>query len=102
MASASAAVLPGVLRWFGPDSVRAALLHEHAVAHATGSALRARYLERIAPLLAELGDESTALLAAAPDFAGFDEARRRTDPSGPDAATIARVRGDKNRAFLVD
>jgi phenylacetate-CoA oxygenase PaaI subunit len=102
LVAASAAVLPGVLRWFGPDSERAGLLHEHAVASATGSGLRARYLERVTPLLAELGDEGAALLSATPDFTGFDEARRRTDLAGPDAATIARVRGDKNRAFLVD
>jgi hypothetical protein len=36
------------------------------------------------------------------DFAGFDEAWRRTPGSGPDAATIRKIRGDRNRAFLMD
>lgn len=107
--AATAATLPGILAWFGPDSDRARLLREAGITQAGGSELRERYLERIAPLLALLADEGAALAAggassgaAAPDFAGFDEARRRTSPAGPDAATIARVRGDKNREFLVD
>ena len=36
------------------------------------------------------------------DFTNFDEASRRTTGSSPDAATIKRVRGDKNRQVLVD
>ncbi|MBI4545864.1 MAG: phenylacetate-CoA oxygenase subunit PaaI [Gemmatimonadetes bacterium] len=96
------AALPALLRWLGPDSPRAAALREAGVVNATGSALRARYLERIAPLLAELGDAAPPRAPAAPDFAGFDEARRRVSTHGPDAATVARIRGDKNRVFLMD
>jgi ring-1,2-phenylacetyl-CoA epoxidase subunit PaaC len=105
--AAAAAVLPGILAWFGPDSERARLLSDAGIADAAGSELRARYLERITPLLNLLGDEGaangiSAPYLAAPDLTGFDEARRRTAPGGPDAATIAKVRGDKNREFLVD
>jgi hypothetical protein len=35
-------------------------------------------------------------------FEDFDEAARRPRGTTPDAATIARIRGDKNRAFLMD
>lgn len=101
--AATAAILPGILAWFGPDSERARQLVDAGVAQAAGSELRDRYTERIAPLLRELvDDENVAIGTAVPDLAGFDEARRRTSPGGPDAATIAKVRGDKNRAFLVD
>ncbi|MBI4409833.1 MAG: hypothetical protein HY561_09010, partial [Gemmatimonadetes bacterium] len=61
-----------------------------------------RYLERIAPLVSELGEAGAKLLALEPRFQGFDEARRRVSRTGPDAATLAKVRGDKNRAFLMD
>jgi hypothetical protein len=40
--------------------------------------------------------------AAAASFDGFDEATRRVAPDGPDATTIRQVRGDRNRAFLMD
>lgn len=102
LAGAAEAVLPGVLRWFGPDSERARLVTGAGVVDAAGGALRGRYLEQIGSLLAELGGRSAALGAHAPSFDGFDEARRRTSPGGPDAATVARIRGDKNRQFLLD
>lgn len=105
IAAATAAILPGILAWFGPDSDRARQLREAGIAQAVGSELRDRYLERIAPLLELLGAEgpgTTAPGLPAWDLTGFDEARRRTAPGGPDAATIAKVRGDKNREFLVD
>jgi ring-1,2-phenylacetyl-CoA epoxidase subunit PaaC len=81
---ATARVLPVVLRWFGSD----------------GDALRARFLERVAPLLDSADLHVRA--DATPDFSNFDEATRRSSTGGPDAATIARIRGDKNRAFLMD
>jgi hypothetical protein len=37
-----------------------------------------------------------------PDFRSFDVRTRRTIGTAPDAETIARVRGDRNRAFLMD
>jgi ring-1,2-phenylacetyl-CoA epoxidase subunit PaaC len=76
-------VLPVILRWFGPD----------------GDELRRTFLQRVEPLLASAGISANG---ARPDFSGFDAATRRTHNRGPDAATVARIRGDKNRAFLMD
>lgn len=94
--------LPVILRWFGPDSESAGRLAGEGVVDAAGAALRARYLERIGPLLDELGDAGAALRATTPSFEGFDETVRRVSREGPDAKTVARIRGDKNRAFLMD
>jgi phenylacetate-CoA oxygenase PaaI subunit len=89
--------LSAVLRWFGPDSERAGMLVSEGVVDAAGSALRARFLERVTPLLMQVD-----AAGAEPDFTNFDEARRRVPGSTPDAETIRRVRGDRNRAFLMD
>jgi ring-1,2-phenylacetyl-CoA epoxidase subunit PaaC len=94
-------VLPVLLRWFGPDSPRANSMFENGVMNGNGTELRTRFLQRIAPLLAA-AEEVGAVRNIEPDFAGFDEITRRTNASGPDAATITRIRGDKNRAFLMD
>lgn len=90
-----------VLRWFGPDGPRARTLLDASLADGAGSTLRERFVERIAPLLADagLGDLFTSI---EPSFEGFDEARRRAPGSSPDEATIRRIRGDRNRAFLMD
>jgi phenylacetate-CoA oxygenase PaaI subunit len=100
-ADAVRAVLPGLLQWFGPDTEGARALVEGSVVSAVGSTLRAKFLERAAPLLAGLGIED-ALTITDPDFAGFNETTRRAGNGAPDDATIARIRGDKNRAFLMD
>lgn len=98
MAEAVTEVLPGVLRWFGPDSERAARLVEGDAVDAAGSALRERYVGRVAPLLQALGLEA----GDAPRFEGFDEVTRRAGGAGPDAETVERIRGDRNRVFLMD
>ncbi len=97
---AFAAMLPTALRWFGPDSDRAKALVAEGVMDASGSNLRARFVARVEPILANLGIDGEA--KAAPDFGDFDEARRRVAGTAPDAKTIEHVRGDKNRAFLMD
>ena len=94
-------VVPVVLRWFGPDSQRAKEMLADGVVNANGSELRARFLERVAPLLSA-AEEVGAVRDIEPKFDGFDEISRRTNNTGPDAATIKRIRGDKNRAFLMD
>lgn len=78
--------LPGLLRWFGPGT--------------TGDELRARFVKRVTPLLDSVELQVASDLA--PDFSGFDATTRRSQQRGPDSATIARIRGDKNRAFLMD
>lgn len=93
-------VLPPVLRWFGPDSPRARALQEASVSDAVGSTLRSRYLERVAPLLAEV-DVAGVLDNIEPAFDDFDEGARRSG-GAPDEETIRQVRGDRNRAFLMD
>jgi ring-1,2-phenylacetyl-CoA epoxidase subunit PaaC len=100
LTQSAARVLPVLLRWFGPDAGANETLRAAAVMNASGSELRARFVKRIEPLLAGLDVDSS--LHESPDFTGFDETRRRTSPGGPDAATISRVRGDKNRVFLMD
>jgi ring-1,2-phenylacetyl-CoA epoxidase subunit PaaC len=99
MKDAAAVVAPGVLQWFGPDSPAAGALVEAGITSATGSALRAQFSERVAPLLATV---SASLPTSEPDFSTFDEARRRPAGTKPDDRTIAQIRGDKNRAFLMD
>jgi ring-1,2-phenylacetyl-CoA epoxidase subunit PaaC len=89
--------LPTVLRWFGRDAGPVAALAEAGVVAEGADALRARYLERVAPLLEVLGVSAPGQ----PDFSGFDDVRRR-GAGGPDEDTLTRVRGDKNRAFLMD
>lgn len=100
MQSAAQRVLPGVLRWFGPDSERARGLREAGIVDGVGSDLRSRYLLRVAPLLEHSAGGGT--VGVEPDFGGFDEAARRSTGSGPDQRTIEQVRGDRNRAFLMD
>lgn len=96
--AAVAALLVPVLQWLGPDSDRAGRLEQSGVATATGSGLRDRLLDRVEDLLERVDVAVPETL----DFARFDEARRRTAGGGPDAATIRRIRGDRNRAFLMD
>jgi phenylacetate-CoA oxygenase PaaI subunit len=95
-------VLPGVLRWFGPDSVRAAAAVEEGVVDAAGRSLRERFAAHVAPVLEEIGGLALASTRIEPDFTGFDEASRRATHAGPDAETIEKVRGDRNRVFLMD
>lgn len=97
---ASGAALGPVRAWFGPESERAAGLRDAGVVDAAGDALRARYIERIAPLL-ELADIDPDQ-ADEPGAGRFDEARRRSRAGGPDVETVRRIRGDHNRAFLMD
>ena len=56
-------------------------------------------MKRVEPLLSAAG---VKVNITKPDFGGFDPATRRSHNRGPDATTLARIRGDKNRAFLMD
>jgi len=100
-AAAVRALLPRLLQWFGPESVRANALNRAGVVNALPGDLRDRLLRRIAPWVADLIDPAR-LEAPAFGFEDFDETTRRPRGTAPDAATIARIRGDKNRAFLMD
>jgi ring-1,2-phenylacetyl-CoA epoxidase subunit PaaC len=100
MRQAVSSVAPGVLQWFGPDSDRSAAALEAGIADASGSGMRARFIERVAPLLRIVSAHDG--LAVEPDFSSFDEATRRPAGAVPDERTITQVRGDRNREFLMD
>ena len=91
-------MLPAVLAWFGPDSERAEQLKREGVVDEVGSALRERLLERVAPLLERVGVDAPESI----ELEGFDESRRRRGSGGPDEETIRKVRGDRNREFLME
>lgn len=90
--------LPSVLQWFGADDEAARGLIDAGLVAAAGSSLRERYLERVRPLL-ELVGGSTEVQ---PAFDGFRADFRRPSGTTPEPGVIAKVRGDLNRAFLMD
>lgn len=97
--AAAERALPAVLQWFGPDGERARGLTGAGLVAAAGSQLRERYFERVRTLL-ELVDAGAD--AREPAFDGFREDYRRPSDTTPDPDVIAKVRGDLNRAFLMD
>ncbi|MFQ5529828.1 MAG: Phenylacetic acid catabolic protein [Gemmatimonadota bacterium] len=96
-----AAALQPCLRWFGGagDGIGSTLA-TRGVVDGDPDTLRGRWLERVRPLL-DLVD-TPATPGDALDWADWDDGRRRTGAGGPDPDTLARVRGDKNRAMLMD
>jgi phenylacetate-CoA oxygenase PaaI subunit len=99
--------LPEALRWLGDDSAPGTRrLVEEGLVTAGPTELRARFLARVAPVLAETGLAEDAGLAGGEyagtlEWSGWDEATRRAGGS-LDEATAARARGDKNRALLLE
>jgi len=111
LAASLARYLAPALRWLGDDGA-AGVRHlvDDGLVAADPSALRARVLAKVGPLLREAG--MAERLGIAPDgngwsyggsleWAGWDEATRR-DGGSLDEQTAARARGDKNRALLLD
>ncbi|HEU4561550.1 MAG TPA: Phenylacetic acid catabolic protein [Longimicrobium sp.] len=102
--------LAPALAWLGRDEAAQRLVDEGIVT-AGPSALRARYLARVAPVLEEIGaagalgleqrDGSAWTFTGELDWAGWNDAARRAG-GGLDEETAARARGDKNRALLMD
>lgn len=103
LGAAYAAALEPCLRWFGrgEGEVWAALADEGAI-DGSPDAQRTRWLERVGPLLEDVGLDVPAAGGAGLDWSTWDGARRRAGAGGPDSETLARVRGDKNRAMLMD
>jgi ring-1,2-phenylacetyl-CoA epoxidase subunit PaaC len=101
--------LPAALRWFGRDEACEGMLEQGLVAQGA-SALRDRFLSRIGPVLDELGmAEEIGLhrsrgqwMGSVAGWEGWSDAARRAGRAGPDQETLGRVRGDKNRALLLD
>jgi ring-1,2-phenylacetyl-CoA epoxidase subunit PaaC len=104
--------LPVALRWLGgADAPGLRSLEEQGVLREGPAGLRARFLQAVAPPLGAAGlaveaglvpDGSSWAPAVEIDWSGWHEARRRSGPGGPDADTLARVRGDRNRAALLE
>ncbi len=95
------------LRWFGVDGGVVARLAEAGVADAAPAELRARWLERVAPAVADAGldlaERSNGSWAVPDlDWSAWDPTRRRSGDGRLNDETLAGVRGDKNRAMLMD
>jgi ring-1,2-phenylacetyl-CoA epoxidase subunit PaaC len=90
--------LGAALRWLGrdEDAPLRALREEGLVTMGAGE-MRAAFMERVGGVLGAAGVEEREV-----DWSGWDPSLRRGARGGPDEATLARVRGDKNRAFLLE
>jgi ring-1,2-phenylacetyl-CoA epoxidase subunit PaaC len=103
--------LPEALRWLGRDEAPGfRRLVEEGIVREEPSALRARFLARVGPVLADVGAAEALGLSrdggewshsGALDWSGWDDATRRAGGS-LDEETASRARGDKNRAMLLD
>lgn len=99
------------LCWFGPDDdpVGTALA-DAGIVDAGPEALRHRWVARVGPVVEGAGlglaerDEEVGWRSA--DAVAWDDGwrpeARRSGEGGPDPDTLARVRGDRNRALLLD
>ncbi len=99
------------LRWFGrEEDAGMGTLVETGIVDAGPDELRSRWMSRVGPVVREAGLELAGsdgdgrwTSSVAPDWDGWrPEARRPAAAPGPDARTIERVRGDRNRPLLMD
>lgn len=98
------------LRWFGPsDDPLGSALAEAGIVDGGADELRARWLARVGPVLQAAGltlvrDEEGGSwgTGVTPDWDDWRPEARRVTEGGPDEDTLARVRGDRNRALLLD
>ena len=99
------------LRWFGrEEDPGVGTLAEAGIVDAGPDELRSRWLARVGPVareagldLAASGGEGVWTSSVEPDWEGWrPDARRPAGAPGPDARTIERVRGDRNRPLLMD
>jgi phenylacetate-CoA oxygenase PaaI subunit len=109
LASAFAPAWEACLSWFGPaDDELFTALHAAGITASDSDELRARWLQRVGPVVEEAGlglaatVEGTWQSRNAPSWASWDPTRRRNGEGGPDPDTLARVRGDRNRQLLMD
>jgi phenylacetate-CoA oxygenase PaaI subunit len=102
---------PYVVRWFGRAAAAGDELRDQGITDGTPDDLRARFLATVAPVLAELGLAERVDVHAfgdewvyrgSIDWEGWNEGSRRGPGNGPDPDTLLRVRGDRNRIFLMD
>jgi 1,2-phenylacetyl-CoA epoxidase catalytic subunit len=103
LSEAFEAAWDAVLRVFGPaDDPMAAALAEAGVTSGGSDAARRLWLERIAPVVEGLGLGGKTDAGYEPDWADWSAERRRAASGGPDEDTLARARGDRNRALMAD
>jgi len=103
MQAAFEEVWDSCLRLFGPDDHTGALaLAETGITTMTSVRLRERWLELVSPTLSAAGVRVPERSSDAVEWNGWSEARGRASAGGPDADTLARIRGDKNRTLLMD
>lgn len=110
-AVAAGRFLPYALQWLASGATEAEALQGAEVTRFGPSELQSHYLARVAPILDTLelarrlavSDENGGWrYTGLADVSGWNEARRRVGDGGPDEETIARVRGDRNRAMRLD
>lgn len=104
--------LAPALLWFGSeDDSTARRLRREGLVQAGPDELRARFLSRVGPVLEACGVAEALDLEGQGDrwrfrgeldWSGWNPDRRRAASGGPDEETLARVRGDRNRAMLLD
>jgi phenylacetate-CoA oxygenase PaaI subunit len=108
--SALAPAWESCLRWFGsPEGGLVSRLAEGGVCDASPDGLRSRWLARVGPIVSDAGLDLATQAADGSwtstvdvDWADWDGDRRRSGTGGINAETLASVRGDKNRAMLMD
>ncbi len=107
LAEAFVAAWNACVCWFGAaDDPLISTLALHGIVRRGADGARARWLERVGPLAAATGlvraAEGGWAATREPVWEGYGTRRRRTAGGGPDEDSLARVRGDRNRALLLD
>lgn len=111
MVEAADRLLPVALRWLGGAGEGLERLHAAGVADEDADGLTAQFLRCVGAVLDRAGIGEELGLTPADQgwvytrplsWTGWSTARRRSGAGGPDADTLARVRGDRNRAMLID
>ena len=98
------------LRWFGgPEDSLIERLRAGGISDAGPEELRSRWLSRVGPVVEDAGlDLASAdgkgewTSSVRVEWDGWDASRRRAAGGGMDDETLAGVRGDRNRAMLMD
>ncbi len=98
------------LRWFGDEhDPVSARLSEAGITDAGPVELRRGWLDRVGPVVEQAGlglarqEDGSWASSRAPTWNGWSPRHRRPEEAGgPDADTLRRVRGDKNRPLLMD
>jgi phenylacetate-CoA oxygenase PaaI subunit len=112
LAASMARYLPAALQWLGDDSAAGARqLVDDGLVTAAPSALRAKFLAKVGPVLEDAGlaeglgltrrDGSAFTYEGSLSWDGWDETTRRSG-GALDETVAARARGDKNRALLLE